>query len=67
MTVFGQLLREKELFPLLAVLKTDNEHELARWEVTKIERGLIENAAGLLFKVPRVPEKFYRIDTRALV
>lgn len=44
------LLREKDLFPLLAELKGEDGGEMFRWEVTRILPGKVEDAD--LFEVP---------------
>jgi hypothetical protein len=51
------LLRERDLFPLLAELKGEDGGEILRWEVTGIAPGRLEDAD--LFEVPAT---FYPLD-----
>jgi hypothetical protein len=49
---WGGMLRNKKLFPLLAILKYQNGTERQRFEVTAIEPGKIEDKDGSLSQPP---------------
>ena len=49
---WGDLVKAKKVFPLLAVLRFENGPERLRFEVKAIESGKIEDKDGALFQPP---------------